>query len=388
MQIKKWMIECLVIVFMLGLFFILNVDQKDINAQEVEYLKNYSSPTIQLQENDLLSNKAFIVSELHGFKQNSKIKYDFLTYLNEEKNITIHLAEISFSSGYLLNEYLKTGDEDLLNQIFSFYKGSTFCTQEEYQFYQKLYHYNKNLNEHEKIRILGIDIEHSLDSAIYFFNYYMKEDIKDIDSIINLSSNDPLLIHIKNNIIASKSFYENLNWQERDLAMYQNYLFLQSYYDFDGFYAQLGAKHGFSDLLNDQFESFTYFLNHDETSPVNNAVISIMIFYKDSECLEIYSIKSTFIYKNEKIKKTYKTNNLDVFSKNLVFIHLNGNDSPFNKHLVWYHQRDNDCEKVTTDYYQYMLIINHSKAATPIDGKVETNRIDGFVQLIKKYLGF
>jgi len=382
MKIKKWMVECIWILIMLGLFLILNKEQKIVNAQEVDYLKNNYRLTLQLDDTDLTTSKAFVVSELHGFKQNTLIKYDYLTYLNEEINLTVYLAEISFSSGYLLNEYLKTGDEALLMQVFSFYKGSTFYTLEEYQFYQKIYQYNLNISEESKIRVIGIDIEHSLESARYFLEYYCIDEVL-IEDIENNDYEDSLLNHLKNNLLAYHSFYKNFNWQERDFEMYQNYLFLQSFYQFDNFYTQLGAKHGFSDIATDNFQSFTYYLNHDICSPVFNHVLSVMMFYKDSEYLEVYYIKSVLIHRNGKVKRTYKTNNLDVFTQDIVLINLGQNNSPFNERLIWYNESENNCEKVTTDYYQYLLLINQSEAASPIDENMKPNYFDTIIQIIK-----
>ncbi len=386
MCIRKYIIEFFIIILMFGLFLYLNQDKEIVNAQEVKYLKQNASYTIKLDEVDLNANKAYIVSELHGFKQNTIVKYDFLTYLNREKNVSVYVAEISFSSGYLLNEYLKTGNKKILDDVFSFYQGSTFYMLDEYQFYENLYKYNLSVSDDKKVSVIGIDIEHTLDSALYFYNYYHSDNVESIEDIIAQDYDDKLLNMLKQNIIASLNFYDEINWQERDNTMYQNYLILQKYYGFESFYAQVGAKHGFSDRLSDGFLSLTYYLKHDINSPVLNQVLSIMIFYKDSECLKAISIHSDLFYQQDKIKRTYKTNNLDVLCSNFSLIKLNRKDSPYTNKLIWYHLSDNKEDKVTTDYYQYLILICHSKSQTPIDEPVKLNPVTIYYKILKQII--
>src|SRR5690554_4772297 len=100
MWVKNISLEVLAIFIMLGLIIFLG-NKKNINKVEVDYLKRNSGQKIKLDKNDLEYYQAFIMSELHGFKENSNIKYHFLTYLNSSKNVNIYLAEMSFSSGYL-----------------------------------------------------------------------------------------------------------------------------------------------------------------------------------------------------------------------------------------------------------------------------------------------
>src|SRR5690554_723352 len=256
MWIKNHQLE-LVGLLLMSVLIIILCSKKNIKKNEVEYLKNNVTHKIIIENNDLYNNQAFVVSELHGFKENTNIKYHFLTYLHSNKNVNIYLGEISFSSGYLLNEYLKTGNEEILAKVFSFYEGSTFYTLEEYKFYKNLYKYNKNLPRDKQINIYGIDIEHSLESALYFYDYYSNKKVDDIDIILNSNFEDPILNHLQNTIIDYYQFYNTINWQKRDLAMYNNYLFIQEVFNITDFYSQLGAKHSFSEILSDNYMSFT-----------------------------------------------------------------------------------------------------------------------------------
>ncbi len=364
--------EIIAFIVMVSLIIIL-YPQKQINSHEVAYLQKNVQHEISLNEQDLQSKKAFIVSELHGFKENTLIRYKFLSYLNDNRGINVYLGEISFSSGYLLNEYLQTGNILLLDKVFSFYKGSTFCTEEEYQFYQDLYKYNQNINNQKKITLYGIDIEHSLESALYFYNYYTKTNINDINQILNAKYFDPLLIHLQNNIHYYHVFYPEYNFQKRDNFMYHNYLFLHKHYQIDCFFSQLGAKHSFLDITSDKYRSFAYYLNHSLDSPLKGKVLSIHTFYKDSAYIEAYKFKQQNYYKEHNIKRTYQTNNLDCLNNKWNLINLEEENSPFNQSLVWYNLESNNLPRKTTDYYQYLLLINNSTHANPLDNFVKAD---------------
>lgn len=381
MRYKKFLINCLFIIVMLLLIFFLNKKNIIVNAEEVDYLKNNAVSSVQINEKDLFENKAFIVSEIHGFQVNTEMKYQFITYLNQVKNLRYILLEISFSSGYLLNEYLQTGDELLLKQVFSFYKGSTFYTIEEYQFYQKLYIYNQSLSDNQKLILIGIDIEHSLLSAKTFYNLYNNADIDDINSILKLEFTDLKLQLLQISIVNFHRFYEDINWQHRENMMLNNYLSLIDIYNIDAFYAQLGAKHCLKDLSSDNYQSFTYLLNKDEKANLSEKILVFKVFYKDSNFLETYQMKNEIYYRNKFIKTTYKTNNLDEFTECFLLFNLNLEASPFKERLIWYNLSENDEDKVTTDYYDYLLLVSHSKAQVPLEK--QNNQIESLINMLK-----
>src|SRR5690606_32095210 len=143
-----------------------------------------------------------------------------------------------------------------------------------------------------------------------------------IDEILNLAFSDPMLIHLQKTLIDYYHFYQSYNWQKRDLAMYQNYLYLKEIFKIDKFYSQLGAKHTYRDVLADDFRSFTYFLNHDFNSPVKDKVLSVHCFYRNSKSLEASKINREIIYKEVYTRKTYNTDNLSVLKKPFNLISL------------------------------------------------------------------
>ncbi|HEY8364751.1 MAG TPA: hypothetical protein VIK84_04185, partial [Haloplasmataceae bacterium] len=372
--------QLIVLLTMLFIIIVFKKDYQEIDSEITRYLQNNAKNTIELSIEDLTNHDAFIVSELHGFHENANIKYAFLTYLHQKKEVNVYLAEISFSSGYLINEYLHTGNEDLLKLVFSFYQGSSFYTKEEYHFYKKLYQYNQKVGKDKAISVYGIDIEHSLDSALYFYQYYTSNKVE-INDILNKSYSDPLLNHLKKNIINYHEFYDTMDFQEREKYMYQNYLFLKDIYSINTFFSQLGVKHGYCDILSNNYQSFAYYLNHDEASTVKDRVLSLMTFYKASFILESLTYKEKIIYHKKILKSSYVHNDLDIFQEKFTLINLKQNNSPFSSELIWYDLTENNSDKVTTDYYQYIILIYNSLACEPLDYK---NTISTYEIILKE----
>lgn len=374
----------LIIIIMIILLFILSEKENDINEIETNYLDNNSevinfndNNDFKIIEDDIKNNRAFITSEIHGIKANLSFKYAFFKFLHENADVDVLILEISISSGYMLNEYLKTGDINILDNIFSLYKGSTFYTKEEYNFFIKLYDYNKSLSDNNKIKIVGIDIEHSYNGVLYYLSY-LNEKKKLINFKINqlddlnfdgnvLNIDEKILLRVIRNINYNKNFYNELDWQYREKKMYQNYLFLQDVYNINKFYAQFGLMHCFKEITGNNFKSIVYFLDKEGKSKVKNNVLVIASIYKNCKYIDSIQYNNLFYYKKYIINKSYRGNNFNKYQDVLLF-KLNDSLSPYNNELKWFIDRYEPLsDKVTTDYFEYILLINDSQPSTPME---------------------
>ncbi|MDF2700291.1 MAG: hypothetical protein K0Q49_1849 [Haloplasmataceae bacterium] len=353
--------KCIIIIVLIIITILLNKKTIVISELEINYLKNnleyldVDHPNFNLLSADLLNNHAFIASEIHGIKANYKIEYNLFTYLNKNADVHFLLLEISFSSGFLLNEYVQTGNEELLDIVFSFYKGTPFWSLEEYQFFKELYEYNKTLPT--KITLIGIDIEHSIDSYQYLFN-------------LNILELD-LLNHLKVNKENRDLLYNDaeFNWQLREDKMYLNYLSLSKIYQVDQFYGQFGTMHCFKNIINDDFKSLAYLLSHDELSNVKDQTIVIITLYNKSHYLQEFNSNKLVHYSYKDITN-YLSNSIDYFEKTeFMLFKLNQNNSPYQDNLIWLfdHYKIKNEKTVTTDYFDYIILINHSSAAKPLE---------------------
>lgn len=114
-------------------------------------VKNISSLDNQIQQD---SKNLIIIGETHTSASGPIIVGEFLKHLDESGQSPQLLLELGASAVYLLNKYLKTGNEELIEGIVL---GGVF--NEWKNFWQKKYLTNKNLSNKEQLKIIGIDVE-------------------------------------------------------------------------------------------------------------------------------------------------------------------------------------------------------------------------------------
>ena len=96
---------------------------------------------------------AFFVGELHGVYGTIEIKLALIKYLNIHYGITDVFMETGFSTAYLYNRYLATGDTTLFTAPLLVYA----MKQANRDFWKSLYRYNNTATH--KITIHGMDFE-------------------------------------------------------------------------------------------------------------------------------------------------------------------------------------------------------------------------------------
>ncbi len=111
---------------------------------------------------DFASYKVVFLGEGHGVAKNTELKLAFIKYLNENLSMRYLIEEAGYCSAIIIDRYLRTGDERLIAWMISAAPGTYIYTEEYYEFFLRLYEYNKSLPEDRKIIILGIDVEHQV----------------------------------------------------------------------------------------------------------------------------------------------------------------------------------------------------------------------------------
>jgi hypothetical protein len=103
----------------------------------------------------------FFIGENHTFRtSNYKLQLKMLKYLHQKVGVRNLLLEFGHSRGWLVNQYIQTGDTNLLNVL-------TDYSYEEYtELYKALRKFNESLAADQKIRIKGIDIERAYSTSI------------------------------------------------------------------------------------------------------------------------------------------------------------------------------------------------------------------------------
>ena len=353
-----------------------------------------------LIDKEVAKNEIFFTAEYHGISINSKLELEFLKYFKDKADIKYHLLELPYSMAELLNLYLETGNEKILKKVIINAKGTYGGTQEEYKYWKQVYKFNKSLPDGEKIKLVGIDIEHQITTSLWYLNTILPDKkqppatiANDISKIKEMHQNiyfyskediNKLFIGLKENIFKNKNDYETYLGDEifdfklicenvltrfeaynnrdsmkfnniRDKQMYENFKKIYSHLPRGKYYGQWGMNHTYQRSQNGVNWVASLMDNKDD-SPVQGKILSIIYFYKD--CMQMQKGKN-----NPKKINTYSSViDLEKFAiSDLTLFKLIGENSPFSEKIYWLR---NSSGGVTSDYFQYIILIKNSEASS------------------------
>ncbi|KPU27706.1 hypothetical protein TR13x_04075 [Caloranaerobacter sp. TR13] len=370
------------------------------NSSSVD-LKDGSLTGLSIFDNDIDKYDVFLAGESHAIAKNYDIQLALLKYFNQKADVRYLLGEMGYSKSAFINEYMETGNEELLELIYRNLKGTASWNKESYEFWKKLRKYNMTLPENKKIKVIGIDIEHQVKTALIYLysiipNREIPESIKPTierfkNSKNNIKNKDELrkLIHLlrddmKNNEIIYKEYFgdkffdfsivvdnieNSINAYEADFdiireqSIYDNFKRVYNQLPKGKYFGQWGLEHVYQRLCHsymDEKDRFAMYLNRDD-SPVKDKVLSIAYGYIN--CFRMTWGKKYGVKRNVSAIKDIGI--LNRFAKtDITIFRLIGTDSPFNKKLYFVKK---PIGGVTTDYFQYVILIKDSKGTTPFD---------------------
>lgn len=366
---------------------------KENNSSIVTSVDDYSS--FKLLDKDVKDNEVFLTGEVHAAAFNDELNFAFIKYFINA-GIKYYLAEMGYSSSQLINMYLKTGDETYLKQVYSEFAGTQFYTIDSYDFWKKVYVYNKNLPEEKKIRVVGIDIEHEQNTAWRYLNSILPqaEAPKEIKSFIDILRNkvckgsekeDKLLLtdildsikdnesiykkYLKDeyfdfymvckNLLNSIEVYQGKGYDYREDAIYNNFVEIYNYLPKGKYYGQFGSEHVFQHSYENEWikgGSLAAKLAGDG-SPVKNNIITILYTYSNCMHRNVDNTEGYILnpYNDVLLLDSAAIDNFTLFK-------LNGDNSPFNEHPYIINAPFGG---VTTDYIQYVVLIRNSPSSKP-----------------------
>lgn len=344
---------------------------------------------LSIMDSDLKENRIFLIGENHGVKANVELKMKFLKYFKEKTNFKYYLCELPYSMTFFLNKYLETGDEKILQDIYEPLRGTDAWNKDEYNHWKDLYEFNNILWEDNRIILIGIDIEHQPKNALKFLECVLgknncskaiinsinrlkdkeenitNEDVRDLYNIIkeelckgDLKKDRFKIKHVNNNLLNMLEVYTGNNFNGiRDKKMYENFISISNYLPKGEYFGQIGLSH----VFQKSFPYVTWFassLNKKE-SPFRGKVLSVAYAYENCK----------YLYPTNRRDYVSSINTLDlsieefrdlIYSENTLF-KLNDKDSPFTKELIWPLKHKFPKEGVTTDYFQYLVVVKDSE---------------------------
>ena len=168
-KILKWLAIGLLAIVLFGIvspWFPVLVDKATAGKYEAYLQENMH--TLNLAESDggfrfddaFYDHKFFMLGEVHGFQRVQDVDLALLTHLNEELGVRLYLAEINPTAALSFNHYLKTGDDDLMLEVFQTWHDeirSQWGNREFLSKIQKIRVLNSGLPEARQIFFIGID---------------------------------------------------------------------------------------------------------------------------------------------------------------------------------------------------------------------------------------
>lgn len=349
--------------------------------------------------------RVFLAGEYHAQTKGYQTQKMLIQYFHEEQDVDYLICELGMGQGFLLDDYIQTGNEENLIFMMEELEGTLAYTQDEYQLWKWLYDYNQQQPENDKLHIIGLDIEFQKKTSVRGLSLLMDNSVtpaKEIQPLIErikesdgtavkefpqglekypeqmkeiFGENFPWAEQYAKNVTATEKFFE-LNQsgganahQIRDDKMTDNLFFAMEQLPEDAkFFGQFGAEHIFQSemittfVLQENYNRFAMQLQADD-SPVKGEVCSIYLaFLKKSQ-----SPRSTTYYPiNE---SEIPVDSFQDYYAQDTFIPLDEKGSPFfNNGEEQTENKENANAKAEinlTDYFQKILLLPDSEACEP-----------------------
>lgn len=113
------------------------------------------------------------LGEQHGTIKNYEVAYKYLKHLVDSVGIDYILIENSYLTEILLNKYLKTGNEGVLDKSISNYQNVYYANVELRNYLKKVYELNSSLPKNRQFTFVSIDIEQTFSASKEYVHQYM-----------------------------------------------------------------------------------------------------------------------------------------------------------------------------------------------------------------------
>lgn len=352
--------------------------------------------------------RLYVAGEQHGIGENQLLEYAFLTQLHRRAGVRVYFQELPYSASVLLDRYLRTGDEQTLERAFRGFAGTYSDSRELVRLYRRLRSYNDALEPDDRIRVVGFDIEHQprtafavaadlvgdrpapaphgglfdrlrrtaaradvASGAVTAETYRTLADrtaqaisgnrVRFEESLgAERSFELELIMSNVVNLFEARAAEQNGEWNRvRDRMMYENALaLLERMPGEESLFGQWGLNHVFQ-AKEFGVDWLAARLATDPASPLAGRVVSITYAYEDAQQMG----------KGGRHPQPLTTYRPDpgtmtcVAEAKYTLFRLDAPDSPYASQLRWMHATPRPTEGVTTDYFQYVVLIRDGTAA-------------------------
>ena len=147
------------------------------------YLKDNTTPIYwdyPLEDADFgnADYRVFLAGETRGQPQNTAMRKALFQYLHEQQGVNVQLVETGVGETQVLEQYLRTGDENWLNHYLKL-QGS--CADAEAEYWRWLYQYNRQ--QGGTIHVAGLGTERNAVVSMYGLLALADTEIEPAESI-------------------------------------------------------------------------------------------------------------------------------------------------------------------------------------------------------------
>lgn len=364
---KLYTVLVLVLAIILS-FYIFNNIKNNMSKYIYENAVNISDSNIFKSKLITKKGQIYLAGEVHGTCKNSEVEVLILKNLIENNNVKYYIGEFSYSTAYLINQYLSGEDPKAIQKLIEAYKqnpGNYIANIEFVSKWTRIKSINDKLPSDKKIMVIGIDAEYNEEIALYVVKNILDDDSLSLielissDSFINAKSDKKINVEniIKNleyanELSVDKNYKSHHN--KRDRIMYENFKNYKLDNSEYSYFGQFGYLHTYKSR---QFgiDWLGSLINSDDI--FNNQVVSIQIEYISSERIDKSGNRKDLDFDNT-------LNSLNLSFNSDILLDLTKNNSPFFKNSAF---GDTSLIEPNTNYIDYVLILSDSKAITPIE---------------------
>ncbi|WP_346912467.1 hypothetical protein [Clostridium sp.] len=217
-----------------GMYISLPANEKSYirkNSTTIDFTNYEDYSALEIFNDSIKDKKIIMTNEERGIKESTQIQYKFTTYLMDEWKLKYFLIDAGYSEAANINEYLQTGDENLLENYKNKSTGYVFTGYSTLDMLKRLYLKNSQLPDNKKLNIIGIGIYESFESIDLYFKRIISrnsdltdkqieninkflENLKSKDLVTNISNEKEL--DERNKIIIGyvENFYSEINANE------------------------------------------------------------------------------------------------------------------------------------------------------------------------------
>ncbi|MFP4383736.1 MAG: hypothetical protein ACLFST_04525 [Spirochaetia bacterium] len=360
------------------------------------------------------TKRVIFIGEKHACAGNFVVLHRLFPYFIDRFSVTAYVSEKGVAEGYLLDTYLKTGDESIPRRLIEMVSSSAAYTNDQMESFRILREQYLALPEEERFRFIGIDVGHALSAPIMAFHYmtqdlsgdpppplekaeelyrqYMvdgfpgfgdsrQDDVIDLmrnldesltpgsDLEIYLGDSSAMASLIIDSVVAAYDFYNKISESGYDAAGSLRETAIMDHFtrhhnlaenpESEIYFGQWGGFHVHQQPLAEE-ETIAGMINAPD-GPFTGEVLSTMIFYNNCYYRDRKSNSgkqmddSPGAYLGQRITDNYA----------LIPLDLPG--SPFSEAVYFIYNSDK-LDGVTTDYIQAALLIQNAPAAETYNG--------------------